>query len=56
MTDTTHNCEPFWLCLTATLVKIVLLIFLKEVLKYIEENSGEVTDNVDDDNGGEGAS
>ena len=54
MTDTAHNRKPLGFNLTATLVKILLLIILKEVFEHIEEKPGEVTDNVDDDDGGEG--
>ena len=54
MTDTTHNCKPLWVSLTATFVEILLLVILKEVFKHIEEKPGQVTDNVDDDDGGEG--
>ena len=54
MTDTAQNRKPLGFNLTATLVKIFLLIIFKEVFKHIEEKPGEVTDNVDDDDDSEG--
>ena len=54
MTDIAHNRKPLGFNLTATLVKILFLIILKEVFEHIEEKPGEVTDNVDDDDDGEG--
>ena len=56
MTDIAHNRKPLGFNLTATLVKILLLIILKEVFEHIEEKPGEVTDDVDDDDGGQGES
>ena len=56
MTNTAHDSEPFGFNLAATIVKVVLVIILKEVFEHVEEKPGEVTDNVDDDDGGQGES
>ena len=54
MTNTAHDSEPFGFNLAATIVKVVLVIILKEVFEHVEEKPGEVTDDVDDDDGGQG--
>ena len=56
MADITHDSEPFGFNLAATIVKVVLVIILEEVFEHVEEKPGEVTDDVDDDDGGQGES